>query len=263
MKNIKSLFYKILFVFAIAQVVGCSQSSNDSAALSSGAGVAGSYARFIIEGNFLYIVDNTSIQTFNVEDEANPVRIAQSEIGSRIESIFHYDGNLFIGAGSGLYLYDIKADGIPELIADVPHNFPMPPCDPVVANATHAYVTLNTSTWRCTWCWSPENFNVLKIFDINNIQDPILINEVLMENPKGVGLDGNYLFLCDDTAGLKVLDVSNPNEVTELHHFEGFTAYDVIPLNGLLIVVGPENVYQYDYTDMNNMVLISTIPIQV
>ena len=255
-------FVKLLLLVGVLQFMGCSQSSND-AAPSTGAGVAGSYARFIIIENFLYIVDNTSIQTFDISNAEDPTRVAQSEIGSRIESIFHLDGNLFIGAGSGLFLYSIKESGIPEKIADIPHNFPIPPCDPVVANATNAYVTLNTSTWRCTWCWDPEQFNVLKVFDINNIQEPELIAEYPMQNPKGLGLDGDYLFLCDDTAGLKVLDVSDPNEIIEIHHFSDFTAYDVIPLGGLLIVVGPENVYQFDYTNMDNMVLISTIPIQV
>ncbi len=255
-------FVKLLLLISVVQLVGCAQNLNDSAPATA-AGIAGSYARFIIVDNFLYIVDNTSIQTFDISDAEDPTRVEQSEIGSKIESIFHLDGNLFIGAGSGLFLYSIKENGIPEKVADVPHNFPIPPCDPVVANATNAYVTLNTSTWRCTWCWNPEEFNVLKVFDINNIEDPQLIAEYPMENPKGVGLDGDYLFLCDDTAGLKVLDVSNPEEVVEIHHFNNFTAYDVIPLGGLLIVVGPENVYQFDYTDMDNMTLISTIPIQV
>lgn len=259
----KNHFVKILLLAIVVQIVGCSSSSNDIAAVSDGAGVAGSYARFLIVDNFLYVVDNTSIQTFDISNADDPSRVAQSDVGSLIESIFHLDGKLFIGAGSGLFLYGINDAGIPEKISDVPHNFPMPPSDPVVANATHAYVTLNTSTWRCTWCWAPDNFNVLKVFDINELEDPQLIAEYPMQNPKGVGLDGDLLFLCDDEAGLKVLDISNPEEVIQIHHFNDFTAFDVIPLNGLLIVVGPDNVYQFDYTDLDNMVLISTIPIQV
>ena len=260
-KNISN-FVKILLVFGIVQLFGCSVSSNE-AAFDIGPGVAGSYARFIVVENFLYIVDNTSIQTFDISEADDPVRVDQREIGSLIESIFHLDGNLFIGAGSGLFLYTINDNGIPEFTADVPHNFPIPPSDPVVANATNAYVTLNTSTWRCTFCWTPQNFNVLKVFDINNIEEPALIAEYPMQNPKGLGLDGDILFLCDDAAGLRVLDISDPAEVEVLYHFDDFTAFDVIPLGGLLIVVGPDNVYQFDYTDMDNMVLISTIPIQV
>ena len=63
-----------------------------------------------------------------------------------------------------------------------------------------------------------------------------------MEHPKGVGIDGNTLFLCDDYAGLKVLDVSDPLNVQTIAHFENITTYDVIPLDGLLLVVGPDNI---------------------
>ena len=48
-----------------------------------------------------------------------------------------------------------------------------------------------------------------------------------------------------------------------MNNFDDFTAYDVIPLGGLLLVVGPDNLYQFDYTDLNNIVKISEIPIGV
>jgi len=55
--------------------------------------------------------------------------------------------------------------------------------------------------------------------------------------------------------------VSNPLAATTIAHFEDITTYDVIPLGGLLLVVGPDNVYQFDYTDLDNIHLISSIPI--
>ena len=76
-------------------------------------------------------------------------------------------------------------------------------------------------------------------------------------------LDGRLLFVCEDTEGLKVFDVENPVEIQLVAHFEGFTAFDVIPLGGLLLVVGPDNVYQFDYSDPDNIILISEIPLGV
>jgi hypothetical protein len=76
--------------------------------------------------------------------------------------------------------------------------------------------------------------------------------------PKGVGLDGTTLFVCDDEAGLKIFDVTDPYELVPIAHIEDLTAFDVIPLNGLLLVVGPENVYEFDYTNLDNIRLLSS-----
>jgi len=35
----------------------------------------------------------------------------------------------------------------------------------------------------------------------------------------------------------------------------------VIPLNGTLILIAADGIYQYDYTDLNNMQLLSKITI--
>jgi hypothetical protein len=82
-----------------------------------------------------------------------------------------------------------------------------------------------------------------------------------MTNPKGVGIDGSTLFVCDGEAGLKVYDFSDPVNLQLLMHYPGIDTYDVIPLNGLLIVVGPDNLYQFDYSDLNDIQLISKIAI--
>jgi len=101
---------------------------------------------------------------------------------------------------------------------------------------------------------------VLRVYDIADITQPNLIAEYPMSTPKGVGLDGNTLFVCDHDQGLKIFDVSNPLEIQLIKHFDNFTAYDVITLDGLLLIVGPDNVYQFDYNDLENIQLISEIP---
>ena len=106
------------------------------------------------------------------------------------------------------------------------------------------------------------DLNQMVIFDVTNIEQPELIAEYPMELPKGIGVDGKTLFVCDDKAGLKIFDVTNPREIVSIAHFDTFTAFDVIPLDGLLLVVGPENVYQFDYSDLSNIRMISQIPIE-
>lgn len=226
-------------------------------------GVGGSYARFIVVGDFMYIVDDTSIKTFSLENTASPQEIDRKSIGERIETIFHFDSRLFIGSGAGLFIYQIEADGKPTQLSSTAYfeTWDMFSCDPVVANDSLAFVTLNSKIrgQRCGDIVEIET-NVLKIFNIEDLTQPMLINQYGMTAPKGLGLDGETLFICDDTDGLKIFDVSNPLDIQLIKHFDSFTAFDVIPLDGLLLVVGPDNVYQFDYSNLEDIKQVSQIP---
>lgn len=261
----KSLFSKIyLFAATVLLVFGCTAEAGLSDAGISETGVGGSYARFMIVGDFMYVVDNQNIQTFSLADPVSPALTDSQLIGERIESIFSLGNRLFIGSGTGLYIYTIGNDGIPERTSEFSYDvFPIRPCDPVVATDSFAYVTLNTTTgFSPCGGFQDVQLNQLTIFDVTNIEDPVLIAEHPMVHPKGVGIDGKTLFLCDDEAGLKIFDVTNPLELQAIAEFPQFTAFDVIPLDGLLLMVGPDNVYQFDYTDLMDVKLISKIPIQ-
>ncbi len=262
----KNFIFILIASLSILFLWSCAE-ENDIAPLSESAqnnsqdgstGIAGSYARFLTIGDFLYIIDNTSIKTISVTEPTEPQVVNTQDIGAGIESLFHYKGNLFIGSSSGLYIYAIQENGVPAFTADYGYNYPVEPCDPVVANDEFAFVTLNTRV-NTGPCGGFNEVNALKIFDIQNIETPTLLAEYEMYNPKGVGLDGNTLFLCDDTEGLKVYDITNAPEITLIRHIKDITTYDVIPLNGILIVVGPDNLYQYDYSNLNDIKLISTI----
>lgn len=256
----------LLLLFGAALLTDCSSDKSDSISPIDGStGIAGSYARFMIVNNFLYVVDQANIKTFSLANPAVPASLDEQNIGSNIETIFYFSDKLFIGAGSGLYIYTLGSDGIPQRAGEFLYSnfeFGIEPCDPVVANETYAYVTLNTTNrvQRCR-VTADIQINLLNIFNITNIFKPELVAQYNMFNPKGVALDGDILFLCEDTQGLKVFNVADPTQIVLLKHFTGFTSYDVIPLDGLLLLVGPENVYQFDYSDINNIVLISQLPL--
>ena len=254
------IIFRVSFFILIA--VGLVQCAKDSSiAPSSDTGTAGSYARSMIVGNFLYLVDDESIRTLSLENPDLPALINEQQIGDRIESIFSLDNRLFIGSGSGLYLYTSDDQGIPKFTSTFSYDiFPIYPCDPVVANDSFAYVTLN-SDFRSFVCGAGtviNEVNSLEIFDVTDFSNPQLIAEYPMVNPKGVGLDGKTLFICDNEQGLKVYDVTDPLAIELIAHFDDFPTYDVIPLTGLLLLVGPESVHQFDYTDWE---IITGVPV--
>ena len=61
-----------------------------------------------------------------------------------------------------------------------------------------------------------------------------------MDNPYGLGIKDNLLFICDGTSGLKVYNKANIEELELLNTFKDITAYDVIPMeNNLLLINKP------------------------
>ena len=103
------------------------------------------------------------------------------------------------------------------------------------------------------------DLNELRLYDVTDLSNPVQINTLRMEEPKGVGLDGDWLFVCEARNGLKVIDVSDPFDLHLKHHFPGYKAFDVIPNNGLLMVVGPDSLYQYDYSNIDLMSELSAL----
>ena len=82
-----------------------------------------------------------------------------------------------------------------------------------------------------------------------------------MSNPYGLGKDGDLLFICDGEAGVKVYDASNVLNLQMVNQISNIDAFDAIPWANRLIVSASDGLYQYDYTDQNNIKLLSTIRI--
>lgn len=266
----KYIIQTVLFgcsLFLVSLITSCSGEGDSLAAELSenGSGVGGSFARFMVVGDFMYTVDNERIKTLDISNPADPSEINVQEIATGIESIFRLGERLFIGSSTGLFLYTIGTDGIPQKQGEFLYSnfdFPIFPCDPVVANDSVAFVSLNTAI-LVEGCRRdvPVSVNTLNLFDVKDIQNPVLISQHEMLDPQGVGIDGDLLFLCENDFGLRIFDISDPYNFEEIDFLEEVNAHDVIPLDGLLLIVGKDNVYQVDYTDRENIQVISTIPV--
>jgi hypothetical protein len=84
-----------------------------------------------------------------------------------------------------------------------------------------------------------------------------------MNNPHGLAKDGDLLFICDGSAGLKVYDASDPRSVTShlLYTYPTINAFDVIPIGKVLVLIGDDGLFQYNYSNIQNITLMSTIPV--
>ncbi|HSI90241.1 MAG TPA: hypothetical protein VK927_03950 [Adhaeribacter sp.] len=206
-------------------------------------------ARFAISGNHLYAVDNTKLNIFDISNPGQPQKQGEMPLSFGVETIFPYGDHLFIGTMSGMYILGIQNPAAPSHVAYYQH---VVSCDPVVTDGRYAYVTLSSGT-TCM-----RAVNRLEIVDLQNLANPFLLTEYPMTNPKGLGIDGTNLFVCDD--GLKLYDATDVMNLQQKQHFN-INAYDVIPDNGHLLVIGADGFYQYQYQN-NSLSLLSKIPVQ-
>jgi len=171
-----------------------------------------------------------------------------------METLFLLEKNMFVGTTTGMLIYDVTDATKPKQISSYDH---ITACDPVVADGEYAYVTLRTGT-RCA-----NGQNLLEVIDISSITNPYLLKSYPMFNPHGLGTDGDLLFICDGSAGLKIFDKSDPLDIinNKLAHYPDFYAFDVIPMDGILMLIGEKGIYQYNYSDPKNIVQISHIAI--
>jgi hypothetical protein len=215
-------------------------------------GKAGSMARFALHNTTLYALNNYEMHVFNI---AGSLTLAGNmELPWGIETIFPYGDHLFIGSQNGMHILSILDPYNPVLLSTYDH---ITSCDPVVVEGDLAYVTLRSGN-AC------QGFtDQLEIIDISDLRNPELLITYDMFNPHGLGLAGSdLLFLCDGDAGLKIFNSADPMDLQLIKQYESIHAYDVIPYGTKLLMIGDGGFYQYDYSDMDNIHLISTIPVE-
>jgi len=210
-------------------------------------GQGGSLARFKIVDDYLYAVDWSTINIFDISDLEAPQVLEGVHTAWGIETIFNQEDFLFLGGTQGMYIYDISEPATPEYISEFVHATA---CDPVVVDGNYAYVTLRGGNF----CGAVESG--LYIIDISTIETPELKMVYPMDDPYGLGVRDDQLFVCDGGSGLKVYDTSNIPDLLQLNHFKDVIAFDVIPLEEQLLMIGDGILYQYEYLE-NEIRLLS------
>ncbi|WP_025743058.1 LVIVD repeat-containing protein [Aquimarina pacifica] len=228
---------KYIMILATIFLFNCSSdSTNDtttSESVSEADGQGGSLATFTLKGDYLYAVDYSDLNIFNITNIKNPVLVNTIPIGFDIETLFSYNEYLYIGSRNGMFIYGLTNPEFPEKLSEVQH---FTACDPVIANDTHAYVTLHSQTF------CGNDINVLEVYDVTDVTEPILINSRNLTFPRGLGLYGDYLIVCDDE--IKVFDVSDPTASTLVTSVNK-SAFDVIISRDILIAIGETGLFQY------------------
>ena len=202
---------------------------------------AGSMTRFLPIDRYLYTINFNELVLFSIAEDYRPSRFARLDTGTQAETLFQLNDLLFVGSTTGMLMYDVASPSNPDYINSINH---FRSCDPVVADADYAYVTLRGGTN----CFTETN--ELQIIAISDPQNLEVVSRQVMFNPHGLAIHEDFLIVCDGGAGLKVLNVEdrvNPEVVTtESIPF----AYDIIVDYPNAVVVGEGVIYQYNLSTL-------------
>ena len=215
-------------------------------------GIAGSMSRFSIVNNYLYAVNRSSLNVLNISAVNDPQLHNTVGVGWNIETIYPFKNKLFIGSSNGMFIFDISNPVAPVREGAVAH---FRACDPVVADDKYAFVTLRAGTI----CQGTNN--QLDVINVQNVMSPQLVKSYGLTNPHGLAKDGDLLFICDGSDGLKVYNTSNVFSLQLLDRVKNIETYDVIAWNSKLLVVAKGGLYQYNYSNPSSLSLISKLAV--
>ena len=216
-------------------------------------GQGGSMTRFALINNYLYTVSDYDLNVFNISNSISPAFMNKIQVNWNVETIYPFKNKLFIGSNNGMFIYDVQSSPAnPVKVGEFAHASS---CDPVIADDTFAFVTLHSGT-ECQ-----GYTNQLDVVKLNELTNAELVKTYGLTSPHGLSKDGNLLFICDGTDGLKVYDASDVMNLQLIKQINNLETYDVIASGNLALVVAVDGLYQYDYSNINDIHLLSKISI--
>ena len=253
-EQISNPVYPVYFGSKFTNFSLSADAASNGAQQTSPAGIGGSMARFGLIGNHLLAVDNSSYYNFDLTNATNPSLELKIGMSWGIETMFLSGNNMFLGTQNGMLVYNVADVNAPVYVSNFWHATG---CDPVVVQNNRAYVTIRGGNA----CGSL--INRMDVLDITNLKTPVLMRSYNMTGPYGLGIDGDVLFVCDGTDGLKVFNAADPYLISEhlIATFKDINAYDVIPLGTSLLMIGSDGFYQYNYSNLNDIKQISSIKV--
>jgi len=166
-----------------------------------GEGRNGSLSRVIAVGNHLYAVDDSHLRTVNASDPARLQLTDETALGSRIQTIFHDKGRLYIGSALKMHVYDITANpSRPTLVTTVDYPIVIEPRDPILAFDTVIYSTVT----------SGAGAGIFRVYNNRDFRNPFLVTSIDLPQPRGMTRIDSTLYLCDGAYGLRLFDIRSP-----------------------------------------------------
>jgi hypothetical protein len=243
----------ILVIICTAFIfTSCEKASDGTGTANAGTSVGkgGSLARFTIVGDYLYAVDNITLNVYDIHDPATTKIVNSVVLRFGVETIYPYKDKLFIGSRDGMYIYSIATPSSPSLLGEARHTRS---CDPVVANDSVAFVSLMGNP-RC----GPAEDGIYT-YNIKNVLTPVQIHLNQIPTPNGIGLQDSILYVCQKTNGMSIYNVNDPAAPVLRNKVTGKTFEDVICYDNILICYISTGLALYDVSVPSSPVELSLV----
>lgn len=234
----------VLVLVVCCCIFGCVEPDNSTPANTSN-GVGGSTARFVIQNDYLVVVEDRRIRTFSLKDSMKPKFVDESfTTGPRLETVFAYGKDLvLIGTNQGAVITRITNEGLVDGISFASHFTSR---DPVIAENDIMYVTIRPEENQArvvddSGVLATDPSNRLIVYDISNLGDPEEITQLGIKNPTGLSLSGNRLYVCF-AEGLRIYDITEPRIPKAITDYADFPCNDVIAAENSLIATGEKGI---------------------
>jgi len=254
MKN----YFRFFFLSFLSMLFACT--ANELANFEQG-GSSGSITRFATFGNYMYVVNPSELQTFDISDAGNPVFLNSLVTENGLETIFIYEERIYLGARQGLYIIGIDDPGNPVLLSQTQrrNELLLGACDPVIVRDNYAYSTVKIIQ---NVCGSFGARSALLVFEVSDPENPEELDNFDLETPNGLGFKDDYLFVCDTGADLlKVFDISDPENTfpNEDLDFAIASPIDMIVDGDRMIVSTEQDFKILDVSDITEIELVKII----
>ena len=233
---------------------GCSACTNSydvATGIPAPGGTGSSYATFAVIDNYLYRADrHGSLITYDITTPDKIKQIGSVDVGWGVESLYPTPNFLFVGGGSGMYIFDRMQPEKPVQISKIEHTRA---CDPVVVSGSTAFVTLRGSGI----CGGAAD--ELLCVTIKDPHKPEVMTAKALVTPWGLALQGPQLYVSHGDSGYSLFDVTDPSSPALTATWNDTPTRDFIWSGHTLFVMSQHNVFIYDVTDPSAPVLLSQV----
>jgi hypothetical protein len=223
-------------------------------------GQSGSITRFAIFQHYMYVLNLNEVQTYDISDEKHPVLVHRLSTDYGLETITIYDGAIFLGSTTALYIVNIDNPAAPVIQAKTDRllDFGFSGCDPVVVKDDYAYSTIKIIE---NVCGTISAQSALVVYSIADKSNPVAVGLYPLDVPNGLGYKDNYLFVCDEGADeVIVFDITDPRALVQTNYGIAVTdPYDLIVDGETMIVSSKTNFELYDVSDVAHIRKIGQI----
>ncbi len=245
----------LLFTTTVLVLIACTKEADE---LTSSKGKSGSITRFAVHNEYMYALDQNRVMVYSLSDPSKPQLINQVQTDYGLETITVYDGTVYVGSTSGLYILNISDPASPFITAKSERETLRGGCDPVVVKGHYAFSTVKIIA---NICGEVSVQSQLLVYDVSNQTQPMMIGAYDMNIPNGLGYKDDYLFVCDEGSDVvEIFDISNPESLTYYGSFTLTDPLDLIVDGDKMIVSAKTDFNIYNILSIDNIIPLGAIP---